>query len=362
MKYSKKRGIVALIVFLSVVVGLVVHTGTGTVSAIGFRDIALICPVGALEVLAGAKALLVHPIVLLVVALVVAFVFGKAFCSWVCPVPHVRDFFHPQKKAASQDEGRAEGEEKPQAQELLQARAEQQPPTLQAQASAKVQTSEQAQPQEQDRAASQDAVVASGKALPPVGGKRDGQHLDSRHFVLIGAIASSFAFGFPVFCLICPVGLSFAITIGVWNLFRFNEVSWGLIVFPVILILEIAVFRKWCTTFCPISALISLVSTKTPFWRPRVNRSACLREKGVDCRTCATVCPEEVDPHSEVIPECSRCGLCVEQCPAHAISLRLMKQASDLDGNGTNGVGTPEKALAADAAAHETVLSDTPAK
>ena len=41
--------------------------------------------------------------------------------------------------------------------------------------------------------------------------------------VLAGALASSAAFGFPVFCLICPVGLTFALVIALWRLAEFNE-------------------------------------------------------------------------------------------------------------------------------------------
>ena len=278
MRMSSKRALVAFAVFASVVVGLVVHTGMGTPSALGWRDIALICPVGALEVLAGARGFLLHPLVLLLVATALAFVFGKAFCAWGCLVPHVRGFFRPKKKARR-------------GAEALDGEAE--------------------------------ALNAADSALEPVGGERDGVHVDSRHAVLAGAVASSFVFGFPVFCLVCPVGLSFAVVIGLWNLFRFNEASWGLLVFPAIIVLEVVFFRSWCTKFCPISALLSLVAAKSPALRPVVSKAACLRGKGVDCRTCVVSCPERVDPHSANIPECSRCGECAEKCPAQAIKFSL---------------------------------------
>ena len=32
-----------------------------------------------------------------------------------------------------------------------------------------------------------------------------------------------------------------------------------------------------------------------------------------------------LDPHSGRIPECSKCGKCVEACPAKAISIKLLK-------------------------------------
>ena len=325
MKFSKARGIVAAVVFFSVVVGLVVHTGIGTPSALGWRDIAAICPVGALEVLAGAKAFLVHPLVLLVLVLVLGVVLGKAFCSWGCPVPHIRHFFTPKKKRQAEEEARAKGcEEAPEEAAGADAACD---AAGEAAGEAAGAATCAAGGNVSSAATCASPCVAgetAGAKLAPVGGKRDGRHFDSRHVTLLGAIASSFVFGFPVFCLICPVGLSFAVTIGIWNLFRFNEASWGLIIFPLLIIVEVVFFRKWCTKFCPISAVFSLVSSHGKLLRPQVNENKCLRTRGVNCTACVKSCPEEVDPHSSLIPECSRCGACVETCPAKAISIPLI--------------------------------------
>ena len=168
-------------------------------------------------------------------------------------------------------------------------------------------------------------AAACAKALAPVGGARDGVQLDSRHAVLVGTLASAAVFGFPVFCLICPVGLTFATIIGLWNLVQFNEPSWALIIFPIILIAEVTVLRKWCSKICPISALVSLLSNLNVTLRPRVKADVCLRSRGVDCHACVDACPEQLDPHSGRIPECSKCGKCVEACPAKAISIKLLK-------------------------------------
>ena len=149
--------------------------------------------------------------------------------------------------------------------------------------------------------------------------------LDSRHAVLVGTLASAAVFGFPVFCLICPVGLTFATIIGLWNLVQFNEPTWALIIFPIILIAEVTVLRKWCSKICPISALVSLLSNLNVTLRPRVKADACLRSRGVDCHACVDACPEQLDPHSRRIPECSKCGKCVEACPAKAIGIKLLK-------------------------------------
>lgn len=125
---------------------------------------------------------------------------------------------------------------------------------------------------------------------PPAPARRRG---DSRNWVLGGALLSTAVFGFPVFCLICPVGLTFATLIAVWRLFQFNEVALSLLVFPAMLALEVLVLRKWCSRFCPLGALLSLVSRLNKTFRPVSNEATCLRSsKGEPCHQCADVCPE----------------------------------------------------------------------
>ena len=334
------RGAVALAVVAFVVAGLLFRIGSGTPSALGIGQIAAICPLGALEVLAGAKEFMLHPIVLLVVVLAVIVVVGKAFCAWMCPVPWLRKFFTPKKKA-KRDAAAAKGDASDDAAAVGAAEANRAAKAVCATecrdaAHCSDADSEEIAKQANDLVKSLHAKqagdtvaahacksCAAGCALAPVGGARDGVQIDTRHAVLAGTLASAAVFGFPVFCLICPVGLTFATLIGVWNLFRFNEPSWALIVFPAILIFEVVFLRKWCSKICPISALVSLVSNVNVTLKPRVDRGRCLREKGIDCHACVDACPEQLDPHTGRIPECSKCGKCVEACPAHAISIKL---------------------------------------
>ena len=58
--------------------------------------------------------------------------------------------------------------------------------------------------------------------------------MGARHFVLGGALLSTFIFGFPVFCLVCPIGLTFATILLLVNLFAQGDVTWSLIVVPAI--------------------------------------------------------------------------------------------------------------------------------
>jgi ferredoxin-type protein NapH len=120
------------------------------------------------------------------------------------------------------------------------------------------------------------------------------------------------------------VGLSFASIIAVWRLVGFNEPSWSLVLFPAILIVEVLLLRKWCHKFCPLGAMMSLLSIPNRFLRPHVDMKKCLRSQGVDCEVCTSICEENLDPHfSEGMHECTKCGACKDKCPANAITFPL---------------------------------------
>ena len=138
-------------------------------------------------------------------------------------------------------------------------------------------------------------------------------------------------FGFPVFCLVCPVGLTFGTLVVVWRVFQFNEVTWSLLVFPAMLVLELAVLRKWCHRFCPLGALLSLVSRGNRTFRPQANVGTCLHAAhGERCHRCADACPEGIDLHdraaSAPLNECVKCRECADACPVHAITFPFLSK------------------------------------
>ena len=159
-----------------------------------------------------------------------------------------------------------------------------------------------------------------------------------------------------MFCLICPVGLTFATFILMWRFVQFNEPTIGLLVFPAILIVEFVVLRRWCHKICPLGALLSLLARGNKTFRPTVDRSLCLRCDGVACETCASVCPEHIDPYADAgersMVECTKCKTCAQACPVSAIRFPLrpaaMRDASSQD----RGEATLEKS---DAASSENV-------
>ena len=323
--FKQARMAAGILVFAAIVVGLIAHVGWGTISSMGYKAIALVCPLGVLETLVAGGIGAPRFVIVAVVVVLLVVLFGRAFCSWVCPVPPVQRFLAPKRsKLEAPDtavavfgvtERREIAGQEPESRGNAPAPAEAETSTLALSCE-----------DEADIRAQADALMGRGRcaaALAPVGGKRDGVRIDARHGVLAGALLSSAVFGFPVFCLVCPVGLTIGTFLAVWQAFVQQTPTWSLVVFPTIIVLELAVLKRWCHTLCPMSALMSLLGAKGPVLKPRVDKEKCLREKGVDCRVCVGACPEAVDPHSALIGECSKCGACAEKCPTGAISLGL---------------------------------------
>lgn len=289
-KPSTLRTVTAAAFVVLVVLGLAFHTGWGTLSSFGIGAIAAICPLGAIETSLADGSVLPRVLVGFVIFLIVTALFGRIFCGWACPVPLVERIsgkrtipIHPQTRSCGSCASKS---------------------------------------------CSACATAAGNTDTARANAEIPSNQKPSRtpYFILGGALASSAIFGFPVFCLICPVGLTFALVIGLWQLFAFNAGSWSLVFFAAFLILEIFVLRRWCHNFCPLGALISIMSRLNRFWHPKINEKACLRTThGFDCNACRRACPEGIDLTAghvdpELMARCTKCHACAEACPAGAIT------------------------------------------
>jgi len=90
------------------------------------------------------------------------------------------------------------------------------------------------------------------------------------------------------------------------------------------------VLRVWCKNLCPLGGLLSLFSRISPVKR-QVN-DACNR-----CMKCTHACPMEAipeEPHTTVLEECIVCARCSNICPKEAIRFGISKQHA--------GAGEPE--------------------
>lgn len=313
------RGIVAGVVALAVVISCIFHVGWGTLSSFGIGDLYLLCPLGGLEALLASRSVILSVVVALVIVFALILLLGKSFCAWACPVNVLSRFLSGKKTKAAQKKERQQSAD--QALSRFEALslasgcagctgcsgegATASCPSSNPSSATKASKSE-------DPAAPSD-TVAHRKV-----------RLDSRHVVLGGALASALIFGFPVFCLICPIGLTFGTVVSLVRLVGFNEPSWGLLLFPALIVIELVVLHRWCHNLCPVSALMSLVSSFNRTLRPKADEALCLRTAGEPCAVCASVCPENIDPRSNLgtrpLSECTRCGACVEACPKGALS------------------------------------------
>lgn len=284
---ARVRRYVPGIVFAVLMVGLVAGIGSGTLCSVGYESIAALCPLGVLESLFGAGAFVARALIILAVGAAVVLLVGKAFCSWVCPIPPLDRFLSGKKRREAERAARTEA-------------------------------ARHVSGRLTGCAGCTGCVEGDGKAA-----RRRFAKVDGRHVVLGGSLLSAAVCGFPVFCLICPVGLTFATAIALYRLVGFNEPTLDIIVFPLIIVAELTLLRKWCHRFCPISALMSLVANFNRTTRPKADPAICLRKDGTPCTACAAACPEFIDPASDLgdraLAECTRCGQCAQACPVDAI-------------------------------------------
>lgn len=310
MKIAYVRRIVAGVICIAVALAICLHTGIGTLSGFDIGGIALLCPLGALETMLAAKIAVPTALVSLAVAVVVIVLVGKAFCSWVCPVSLVREFRENRRKKRQKQADALPTEASSTTDGIL----------------------EQASLEGSEDLVSVDASACASCADCSTDVQTSGKHplFDSRHAILLGTLASAAVFGFPVFCLVCPIGLLFGTVILLYQFFGdVGDVSWALVIFPVVLVLELTVLRSWCSKFCPLGALISLVSRANRLLRPRVDESRCLRMNGGSCDSCSESCLEGLDPHvAKGMQDCSKCARCKDVCPVSAISFIGRKGAS----------------------------------
>ena len=297
-KHSKTlRTLTAAAIIVIITVGFVTNVGLGTMSAPGIGDLSILCPLGALGTMLASKMMVPRAVISLVAMVLLIVVFARAFCGWMCPVPLVQKLRGVFSKGKKPEEATA---------------ADVATPLTEA-----------------ETAALASSCDKDGAGCASCAAKR-GAALDARHFVLGGALVSTVAFGFPVFCLVCPIGLTFATILLVINLFAHGDVTWSLIVVPALLIAEVLLFKKWCHRLCPLSAFMSLIAKANRTFVPTIDDATCLETaKGRTCGACGRACGEGIDPRHPQLSEaawseCTKCRACVDACPTSAITMPLL--------------------------------------
>lgn len=237
-----------------------------------------LCPVGFAGVAVASRSIPWELVPGVVLVLVVIFLVGKAFCSWLCPSSFLKTMFGGRTprglKGISGKKPRLGG--------------------------CKTQSCQSCS------SASENMVVPG--------------------IVLAALLVVSFVVRFPVFCLFCPIGLVFGTLWAVNRMFVLLQPGWELLIFPLILFLELFLFKRWCSSICPIGFMFALITKLRNRMRlgisPQVNTTTCLKDQG--CEECLSICPEDIDvplDRASIRANCTSCLECVEACPSKSIRM-----------------------------------------
>ncbi len=297
IKIRSVRVLTTLLVILIITLGAACKMGYGTICSFGTWGISFACPLGFLQMVLASKKPLPHMWLPVGLTLLTIVVLGRFFCGWICPTALLREIFKGRRTVKSRREKRTMTVSAP----------------IQPGASSPPNPGAPARPQQNGT-----APWASY----------------SRYAVLGGALVSSLLFGFPVFCLVCPVGLFFGTVFAVSRLFINQQPSLELLLFPALLSVELLVLKRWCHVICPLGALISLVSRLNLSVRPTVKQEVCFTSKGINCRACQKACPEGINllynKGGSPLSDCTKCLECYQRCPTKAIKVDVLGKLPEM--------------------------------
>jgi len=137
--------------------------------------------------------------------------------------------------------------------------------------------------------------------------------LRSLKYLLLGFFAYSIFFSMTELALKYFLDSSYNVIADVKMYYFFAEISrFSLTVIAVLFVLSIFFRNFWCRYLCPYGALLGIFSLLSP---AKIKRNP---ETCIDCNLCSKACPSfiKVDKVTTVISdECSTCLSCVDACP-----------------------------------------------
>ena len=271
----------------------------------------LICPVGGLQTLLTGQVtivLLLPTVVALVLFLIPNFVLGNVFCGWACPLGTLIDSFDTAVERFM--------------------------PTL------NLRREEFAKRNTEKERSTQGFLCPTcffGKII----GNR---YASVANGVLVASLVGSAVFQFPVFCTICPIGIS---TKGMFHLKAWTRITGAMM--PIILelwaipaiaiLLSLRMKRYWCRKICPVGVTLNIAGSFSPLVRPTVVSEKCVMKgcpkdcedyhmdycaacRVVDRKRCERVCPQGINLLEKgSLGRCTRCMECYIHCDYDAIRI-----------------------------------------
>jgi len=290
----------------------------------------LLCPLGGLQILLTGRAgltLLIPTIVALLVFLIPIFVLGNVFCSWVCPLGTMIDSFdkgvekYIPRLNARRDERRLRNKERRKAKQAAQLSVSQ---------------------------------SISSVACPtcPFSRLLANKNATLTNGILGTALVGSALLRFPVFCAICPIGISTRGMIHLKSVFYLKTVLVGytgtlfyiiaeLWAIPAVAILvSLRERRYWCRKICPVGATLNIAGSFSPLIKPTLNDEKCVMKgcpktcedyrldycmacRQADQKQCEKVCPADINlTDKDSLSKCTKCLECYITCDRGAVKIK----------------------------------------
>ena len=291
----------------------------------------LLCPVGGLQTLLSGRVdiiLLLPTIFAILVFLIPIFVLGNVFCSWVCPLGTIIDGF---------DKG-----------------VERFMPRVNAKREERRQRNKEKKKARQNPQLSNSQLSGTSLLCPacPAGRVLNKINIGVANGVLVSALVGSAIFGFPVFCTLCPIGISTRGFLHLKSIFYLKTVLVGftgtlfyiiveLWAIPAVAILaSLREKRYWCRKICPVGATLNIAGSLSPFIKPTVKADKCIMNacpkdcqdykldycrvcRQADQKQCEKVCPADINLcDGESLARCTKCLECYITCEKKAVEIK----------------------------------------
>ena len=280
----------------------------------------LICPIGGLQALLSGFVDATHfmlTILALLLFLLPIFLLGNVFCGWACPLGTVIDSFD--RVISTFMHG------------------------VDAKREERLQYSK-----EKETVKKGSLLSAASCPACPFGGLLSTRFGGAvANTVIISSLVSSAVLRFPVFCALCPIGIT---TRGMFHLKAWTFITGKMMPF----ILELSVIpllailtslrerRYWCRKICPVGATLNIAGSVSPFLKPKVRADRCIVKgcpetcedyhldycgacRQLDKKNCEKVCPQGINlVDSGSLVRCTKCFECYIKCEEDAVEIEVV--------------------------------------